>query len=176
MISKRQDAVNDAVERVRRSPEGDAFTALVMQVVRLSYLISAKGEALARPAGQTLARWITLSALADAPATVAQISRRFGYARQSVQRLADLLVVDGLAEYQDNPGHARSKLVRITPRGREVLRAIDLDQKAWSDQLGASITSSDLERASDVLDHVIDAMSEPEVRPGERRGRRTEEA
>ena len=91
--------------------------------MRLSALFSAKGEALARPSGQTLARWVALNAAAEAPATVAEISRRFGFARQSVQRVADLLVEDGLAVYEDNPRHRRAKLLVPTRRGREVVLA-----------------------------------------------------
>jgi DNA-binding MarR family transcriptional regulator len=34
-----------------------------------------------------------------------------GLARQSVQRIADLLVDKSLAEYLPNPAHARAKLV-----------------------------------------------------------------
>ena len=68
------------------------------------------------PSGQTLARWVALNAAAEAPASVAEISRRFGFARQSVQRVADLLVADGLAVYQDNP-RTDAKLLVPTPRG-----------------------------------------------------------
>ena len=107
------------IEGVRRAHAGrrraDEF---VLQVVRLSALFAAKGEALARPSGQTLARWVALNAAAEAPATVAEISRRFGFARQSVQRVADLLVEDGLAVYQDNPRHRRAKLLVPTTRAR----------------------------------------------------------
>ena len=45
---------------------------LVMQVVRLIRDFTAAGEALARPAGQTLARWLVLEAVQDEPATVAE--------------------------------------------------------------------------------------------------------
>src|SRR5215208_1586240 len=115
-VSGRQHVVNDGPPG--RTPAGDALTDLIMQVVRLIRDFTAAGEALARPAGQTLARWLVLEAVQDAPATVAQIARTLQLARQGVQRLADLLVRDGLAAYQDNPAHRRAKLLRITPQGR----------------------------------------------------------
>src|SRR6478672_2022688 len=94
-IANRQHAVN-ADLRPRRTPEGEALTGLVLQVVQLSTAFSAIGEALAKPGGQTLARWVVLDAAADAPSSVAHIARLRGFARQSVQRIADLLVRDGL--------------------------------------------------------------------------------
>jgi len=40
-----------------RTPAGDAFTTLVVQILRLNGHLTAAGDALARPAGQTSARW-----------------------------------------------------------------------------------------------------------------------
>ncbi|MGH8825240.1 MAG: MarR family winged helix-turn-helix transcriptional regulator [Jiangellaceae bacterium] len=157
-MAQRQDAVNLDEATVVRTPAGDALTALILRVVQLTHAFTAKGEALAKPTGQTLARWVVLDAVAAAPVTVAQISRRFGYARQSVQRVADLLVRDGLAAYEDNPRHRRAKLLRPTPRGRRILHAINSDQKDWSDALGARIGEEDLMRMSHVLDRLLAAM------------------
>ena len=54
-------------------------------------MFSRAGEEIAKPAGQTLARWLALEEVADGPATVAQMARALGLARQSVQRVTDLL-------------------------------------------------------------------------------------
>jgi len=86
---------------------------------------TAAGEALAKPAGQTLARWLVLGQCRDASATVSDIARRLRLARQSVQRIADLLVADGLCFYRDNPHHQRAKLLELTAGGRSALYAID---------------------------------------------------
>jgi DNA-binding MarR family transcriptional regulator len=83
-------------------------------------------------------------------------------ARQSVQRLADLLVRDGLAAYEDNPTHRRAKLVRLTPSGRTALRTIQAAQRAWADALGAELGEADLRQASVVLDRVLHALRKPE--------------
>ena len=37
-----------------------------------------------------------------------EIGRQMGVSRQGVQRVADLLVERGLAEYQPNPAHRRA--------------------------------------------------------------------
>lgn len=143
----------------RRSPAGDAFSVLVIQVLRLSGMVSAAGDALAEPAGQTSARWQVLAAAENAPTTVAQIARILSLARQSVQRVADLLERDGLIVYEENPEHQRAQLVRLTARGRTTLATIQSAQRVWADELGAEIGASDLRRASGVLERVLFALS-----------------
>jgi DNA-binding MarR family transcriptional regulator len=164
-IAARQHVVNSEDQRPSRTPAGDAFTILLGQVIGLTRRFTTVGEALARPAGQTLARWLVLETIQDQPATVAQIARTLVLARQGIQRLADLLVRDGLAVYEDNPAHRRAKLLRITPQGRTTLRAIQTAQKAWADALGAELGETDLRQASAVLDRVLEAIRRPELAP-----------
>jgi DNA-binding MarR family transcriptional regulator len=159
----RQHVVNDGAPE--RTPAGDALTDLVMQVVRLIRDFTVAGEALAKPAGQTLARWLVLEAVQDEPATVAQIARRMHLARQGVQRLADVLVRDGLAIYEPNPAHRRAKLLRLTPEGRSALRTVQAAQKTWADALGAELGEAELRQASAVLDRVLEAVRKPELAP-----------
>jgi DNA-binding MarR family transcriptional regulator len=163
-VAGRQHAVK-AADPPSRTPAGDAFTNLIAQVVQLIRLFSVAGEALAKPAGQTLARWLVLESIDAAPATVAQIARTMHLARQSVQRLADVLVRDGFAVYQDNPAHRRAKLLAITPRGRSALRTIQAAQVAWADRLGDELGEAELQRASAVLDRVLQALRTPAFFP-----------
>jgi len=162
-VAGRQHVVNE--EPAARTPAGDALTDLVMQVVRLIRDFTAAGEALAKPAGQTLARWLVLEAVQDGPATVAQIARQMHLARQGVQRLADVLVRDGLAVYEPNPAHRRAKLLRLTPQGRSALRTVQAAQRSWADALGAELGEADLRQASAVLERVLDAIRKPELSP-----------
>jgi DNA-binding MarR family transcriptional regulator len=164
-VATRQHAVNADAQPPSRTPAGDAFTALLGQVIGLTRRFTTVGEVLAKPAGQTLARWLVLEAVQDAPATVAQIARTLHLARQSVQRLADVLVRDGLAAYQDNPAHRRAKLVRLTPQGRSALRTIQAAQRAWADALGVEIGEADLRQASIILDRVLQAVRNPALSP-----------
>jgi len=162
-LPERQHVVNDGPPG--RTPAGDALTDLIMQVVRLIRDFTAAGEALARPAGQTLARWLVLEAVQDQPATVAQIARQMHLARQGVQRLADVLVRDGLAVYEANPAHRRAKLLRLTSEGRSALRTVQAAQRSWADALGAELGEADLRQASAVLERVLDAIRKPELSP-----------
>jgi DNA-binding MarR family transcriptional regulator len=157
-LSQRQEAVNSDPGPVRRTPAGDAFSELVVQIFQLDGLLAAAGDALARPAGHSSARWRVLAAVEDAPSTVSHIARAWGLARQSVQRVADDLVREGWAVYEENPGHRRAQLVRLTPRGRRALRRIQAAQRSWANALGGEIGESDLRRASSVLARVLQAL------------------
>jgi len=134
------------------------LSELWVRVFQLNGLFTAAGDALARPVGQTSARWQVLAAIEDAPASVAQVARRLRLARQSVQRVADLLERDGLAVYEDNPAHRRAKLLALTDRGREILASIQAAQRVWANDLGAAIGERDLRSASAVLTRVLEAL------------------
>jgi DNA-binding MarR family transcriptional regulator len=162
-IPRRQHAVKE--EPAPRTPAGDAFTDLVFQVVQLIRLFTAAGEELSRPVGQTLARWLVLEAVQREPATVAGIARSMELTRQSVQRVADLLVAEGFATYQDNPSHRRAKLIRPTPAGLEALERIQAAQRAWADKLGAELGEGDLRTANRILERVLAAMRDPAFAP-----------
>ena len=84
---------------------------------RLNGQFLSVAEELARPAGMTAAWWQVLGAVLHRPLPVAGIARAMGITRQSVQRIADLLVDAGLAEYQPNPAHRRAKLLEPTAAG-----------------------------------------------------------
>jgi DNA-binding MarR family transcriptional regulator len=151
-IPKRQDAVNT------RTAAGDELSRLAVQVFRLDGLLTATGDAIAEPAGQTAARWRVLAAVEDEPLTVAQIARAWSFARQSVQRVADLLEQDGLVAYDENPGHRRAKLVRLTPAGRSALARIQDAQREWANTVGARIGAADLRTANALLARILDAV------------------
>lgn len=157
-MAGRQHAVKSADHALERTPAGNAFSDLVVQVLRLHGRLIAAGNAMAKPAGQTEARWQVLGVAEHGPATVAEIARIFGLARQSVQRTADALERDGLIEFEENPRHRRARLVRITPRGEAVLREIQVAQQEWADALGAKLGEQDLRLAEEVLVRVREAL------------------
>jgi DNA-binding MarR family transcriptional regulator len=155
---ERQHVVN-ATERAPRAPAGDAFTQLVVEIATLGGIFTAAGESLARLADQSLARWVVLEAVADEPATVAQVARGRGIARQAVQRVADLLVGDGLAVYEPNPGDRRAQLLEPTPHGQDALRIISVAQKDWADRLGAELGQLKLQRLASEISAVREVVN-----------------
>jgi DNA-binding MarR family transcriptional regulator len=164
-VPRRQDTVKSRLsDNAVRTPAGDAFSGLVVRLFRLNGLIAAEGEALTRPAGQTTARWQVLASAEDAPLTVAQIARTLGLARQSVQRVADVLERDGLIRYDDNPRHRRARLVTLTEQGRASLERIQASQRPWANDLGAAVGERRLRQANAVLEGVLAAIAERRTR------------
>lgn len=149
-----------------RTPAGDALTGLVMRVFRLNGLFLDVAETIARPSGLTAARWQVLGAVLRQPLTVSDVARAMGLTRQSVQRLADALVADGMAEYAPNPAHRRAKLLRPTERGWEAIGILRPRQHACMNQISEEIGAGELEHAVAVLDRVIARMEGDPWRPG----------
>ena len=159
MASRASRSTRQGGAATRRSPAGDALSVLAVQVLRLSGILIDAGDRLAGPMRQTSARWRVLAAVEQEPATVATIARALGQARQSVQRVADLLAESGLAVYRDNPDDRRAMLLDLTARGRSTLRAIQAAQRGWADALGAEIGERDLRAASATLARVADTLA-----------------
>jgi DNA-binding MarR family transcriptional regulator len=158
-VPKRQHAVKDGQPRTEA---GEAVSRVAVQVFRLEGILSAVGDRLAQPSGQTAARWRVLAAVEQEPLSVAQIARAWSLARQSVQRVADDLERDGLIAYAENPSHKRAQLVQLTPRGRNVLQSIQAAQRDWANAVGQRIGAADLQRAERVLERLAEALAEPE--------------
>lgn len=142
-----------------RTPEGDALTDLVLPVFELNGEFLAAAEMISKPHGLTPAWWQVLGAALREPLTVAEIARRvgLGLARQSVQRVADLVVEKGWAAWQDNPRHARARLLTLTDAGRDAVRSMAADQHAWADAVGTELGRDDLATLLDLLARLTSA-------------------
>ncbi len=132
----------------------DAFSAIALEVFHLNGLLVAGGDRLTRDLGLTSARWKVLGALAvqGQPLTVAQIARRMGLTRQSVQRIVGDLVASGHLRLDDNPDHQRAPLVNRTAKGEAAYAQIMHRHAAWADRLVAGIEPEALRRALATLE------------------------
>ncbi|ASU86061.1 MarR family transcriptional regulator [Nocardiopsis gilva YIM 90087] len=113
---------------------------------------------MARPAGLTAARWQVLGAVLHEPLPVSGIARAMGITRQSVQRIADLLVDQGLAEYAPNPAHSRAKLLHPTDQGREAIRRIGPAHRDLAERLADELGDEEFARVLEALERLSSAM------------------
>ncbi|MEG8276537.1 MarR family winged helix-turn-helix transcriptional regulator [Streptomyces sp. AHA2] len=127
-------------------------------VFRLNGQFLAVAEELARPAGLTAARWQVLGAVLGEPLPVSGVARAMGVTRQSVQRVADLLVERGLAEYRPNPAHRRAKLLAPTEEGRAAVARIDPGHAAFADRLAEAFGEAELARAVALLERLSEVL------------------
>jgi DNA-binding MarR family transcriptional regulator len=154
-----------------RSTAGDALTALVLPAFELNGEFLAAAEMMTRPVGLTPAWWQVLGATLDEPLPVAEIARRvgLGLARQSVQRVADLLVERGWATFRDNPTHRRAKLLEPTADGRATVTRLADAQHAWADAVGAEIGEDEIRRTLESVRRIIAASRTYRARDDVRR-------
>jgi DNA-binding MarR family transcriptional regulator len=143
-----------------QSAAGAALTELILVVFRLNGRLLEAAERMAEAGGLTAARWQVLGGVLDEPRTVAEVARRMGLTRQSVQRLADVLVAEGFADWEPNPRHRRAKLLRASPRAYDAIRQVATLQHPWSSAVGDDLGETQIRRARRTLERVLDAMSE----------------
>lgn len=132
---------------------GALFTELVLETFRFNGRLIATGDAMCAPLSLTSARWQVLGAIAlEAQSlTVADIARRMGLKRQSVQRLADALVEEGLLLREDNPAHRRASLHRLSKAGERAYRTLDKQQAIWAAECAKGIPEARLSDALELL-------------------------
>lgn len=128
------------------STTGDpaAFALLVADLYDAAGVLRRHGEHIAASAGQTQARWQLLSVVSAGDWTVPAAADRLGTSRQAVQRIANELVSDGLAFFDDNPRHRRSPFLRLTAAGRQVLDDITHQATLRNGELLARLGDLDL--------------------------------
>jgi DNA-binding MarR family transcriptional regulator len=133
---------------------------IVADVYELAGRLRDYGEAIAKTVGQTQARWQVLSAASAKPHTVPQIARVLGVTRQNVQRIADLLVEDGSAAYQDNPDHRASPHLVLTRRGRAALDTLTKAASGYHARLARKLSSADVVAIQRGLRRLLEALAE----------------
>jgi len=142
----------------------DLFSRSALGVFRLNGQFLSVAEELARPAGLTAAWWQVLGAVLADPLPVSGIARAMGITRQSVQRIADLLVEQGLAEYLPNPAHRRAKLLAPTEAGRAAIAKIGPGHAAYADHLAEALGEDGLAETVRVLERlsaVLETLESP---------------
>lgn len=134
----------------------------MLPIFELNGEFLAAAETMTRPVGLTPAWWQVLGSTLDQALPVAEIARRvgLGLVRQGVQRVADILVDQGLASYMANPGHRRAKLLLPTDDGRAALARLSEAQHAWANAVADDVGTSDLEQALTIVRRIIDASSQ----------------
>jgi DNA-binding MarR family transcriptional regulator len=135
----------------------DPWSEFVRAVFDVNGLINKAGEAVARPQGQSAARWHVLGRAFESQ-TVAQMAANMGRAPQSVQRIADILDREGLIAYHAHPTDRRTKLAALTPRGHAVLAAIYERQQSWFASIVEQLSEAKLRRLTRGLNQVAQTL------------------
>ena len=141
------------MDKVERTPAGDALTGLILDLLRVNSLLLTAGDRLVARLGLTSARWQVLGAIIaeNRPQPVAWIARDMGANRQNVQRIINDLHKDGLVAFEANPHHRRAQLVVLTARGKQAYDAAMRLQAPWINSLSETLSVKDLQTVHRVL-------------------------
>jgi DNA-binding MarR family transcriptional regulator len=146
-----------------QSAAGAALTELILLVFRLNGRLLEAAERMAAACGLTAARWQVLGGVLDEPRSVAEIARRMGLTRQSVQRIANVLVDEGFAAWEPNPKHRRAKLLRPTAEARAAIRRVSVIQHPWSSAIGDAVGEDQIRRLSGTIERLLTAIGEQPI-------------
>ncbi len=140
-----------AATRFDRTLEGELFTDIVVETFGLNGRLLASGDELTKDLGLSSARWQVLASADGDSRTVADIARRMGLRRQSVQRTVNALVRDGFVVLEINPNHRRAKLVELTEKGCSALREIFRRQAELANAVARDLSTDDLKRTVQLM-------------------------
>lgn len=112
------------------------------------------GDTANSPIGQSSARWRVLRAIDDGHTSVAAAARFMGSSRQSVQRLADAMIDEGLIEAEGPHEDRRLRPLRLTAQGQRVHDALEDNFDVWADRLLAHIRFDDLATVTQGLEQI----------------------
>lgn len=141
------------MNKSKRTPAGDALTALILDLFRVNSRILTAGDRLVASLGLTSARWQVLGAIvaADRPQPVAWLARDLGGNRQNVQRIVNDLRREGLVAFEANPHHRRAQLVLLTAKGKQTFEAAMRLQAPWANSLAEGLLVKDIQVAHRVI-------------------------
>jgi len=125
------------------TPAGEALRDLFVEVAFLYFQLLATERGVTPRRGITLGELSILRSLErEGPQTVPEIARARPVPRQPVQRMANRLAQRKLIEFVANPRHARSKLLRITPKGSRLFQQVHRLQAVWASRLAGDELSA----------------------------------
>lgn len=146
-------------QAVNRTLAGQAIEDLIIEIVATFFLLRAEGMRIGvvSPSGEGY--WSVLRLLkVNGAQTVPQIARYRYVPRQSVQKLANEMLADGVIELVNNPAHKRSKLLRLTSKGEAVFQELGDRIAVLTETLAEQEDTAQLQNAVVVIKHLHEQL------------------
>jgi DNA-binding MarR family transcriptional regulator len=109
-----------------------------------------------------------LLAARDRPLTGNEVAQLMGMTKQAASKLIEAMEAGSYLERYDNPDDARSKLLRIAPKGRRLLATVESIYGELEEQWAEAIGPRALKKLRTDLTKALHAMHDgalPPVRP-----------
>lgn len=136
----------------------EIVNGIVLNVFKLNGYFIKAADCLTKGSELTSARWQVLGTVLHEQHTVAAIARIMGLARQSVQRIADVLAIEGLAEFLPNPAHKRAKLLSSTEKGLNTIKKIRPKVVEWAERVNDLIGEDELNDAEKAINNLLSKL------------------
>ena len=136
----------------------EIVNGIVLDVFKLNGYFIKAADCLTKGSELTSARWQVLGTVLHEQHSVAEIARSLGLTRQGVQRIADILVADGLAEYLPNPAHKRAKLLSSTEKGLNSIKTIRPKVVSWAESVNDLIGEDELHETEKVINRLLSKL------------------
>ncbi len=148
-----------AKQAISRTDAGQAVEELIIEIVATFFLLQAEGMRIEVVSTSGEGYWSVLRILKmNGAQTVPQIARLRYVPRQSIQKLANEMLEDGVIELVNNPAHKRSKLLRLTPKGEAVFQELSDRFAALSETLAEQGDAAQLQNAVVVVKHLHEQL------------------
>jgi DNA-binding MarR family transcriptional regulator len=137
---------------IYRTQAGQAIEELIVEIVATFFLLRAQGMRIGVVSSSGEGYWSVLRLLnIKGSQTVPQLARYRYVPRQSVQKLANEMLNDGVIEFLNNPAHKRSKLLRLTPKGEAVFQEMSDRIATLAETLAEQQDTDQLQNAANIM-------------------------
>jgi DNA-binding MarR family transcriptional regulator len=140
----------------------DPLSYFAIGIFRINGALLRNGDRITKAIGQSSARWHVLGQANFKPQTVAQIARNMGQARQSVQRVADVLAREGLVNYTNNTQDKRTQLLAVTSRGEAVIAEINARNAVWMQHITPKLGADNLALLARQMEQIATVLEQNE--------------
>ncbi len=139
----------------------DDLIQLIDRLSRFFFVAKRYGDALHAGEGLTTGERALLMDIATGRGVaVPQLADQRGISRQATQKTVDLLVARTLVSKIENQADRRSRTLRITGAGREMLKRIGKREEAEVEANALDLSASDVEAVGRVIDTLEAALAE----------------
>lgn len=139
------------------------FEELATQVRRLFHRFKAVGEQMHQLGKvSTSHRAILESLYRGGPQTVPAMARARPVSRQHIQKLVNALVDEELVSILPNPGHKKSSLVALTPKGQKLFEKMHEKEMEVLSLLKLPVGNDEIRSATETLRSIINYFEGPE--------------
>ncbi|WP_395373786.1 MarR family transcriptional regulator [Marinicella sp. W31] len=121
--------------------KAESILNLYREIIFCHYHLQAYGKKLGAITPKGLAIWnLLISIQEDENSTIAKIAKKRSVSRQFIQKNIKTLVDDNLVKFIDNPLHKKSKLLKLTEKGSNVLTKINTDLLIETEKIADDFT------------------------------------